>query len=30
MLPSSSVCADMRNWNQLEDDYVKYVNVAEY
>ena len=29
MLLSSSVCDDMRNWIQLEDDYVKYVIVAK-
>ena len=29
MLLRSSVCGDMRNWIQLEDDYMKYVNFAE-
>ena len=29
ILLSSSVCDDMRNWIQIEDDYMKYVNIAE-
>ena len=29
MLLSTSVCDNMRNWIQIEDDYMKYVNDAE-